>query len=64
MSATCPTCRGMWWVCVEHPQRPWHPGYDWTCHCGSEGMACACNPHALMPPDTLIVAEVDEPRAH
>jgi hypothetical protein len=38
----CPNCRGGWWVCENHPDKPWT---DDGCECGA-GMPCPeCNPY-------------------
>lgn len=58
---TCPTCRGLLWVCVDHPAMPWG-AEPWCCQCGAEGMGCVCNPTLEMPPGTLVIAEADKPR--
>lgn len=55
---TCPICRGLRWVCVDHPTTPW--GFeDWCCPCNAEGLQCVCNPDGRMPPDTGVVETID-----
>lgn len=45
MSATCKTCSDVFWVCENHPDKPWD-GYSHdprACGCGA-GMPCeSCN---------------------
>ena len=41
----CPTCRGVRWVCENHPDRPWRSSNDFSldaCGCGA-GIPCHCN---------------------
>lgn len=60
---TCSTCRGLLWVCVDHPTTPWGDE-PFCCQCGTEGMACVCNPTLEMPPGTTVIAEAGRaPRA-
>ena len=46
----CPTCRGVRWVCENHPKRPWRASNDFSlvaCGCGA-GIPCQCNPGGLI----------------
>jgi hypothetical protein len=41
---TCATCKGVGWVCENHPDRPWSKKVSGGCECGA-GMPCPdCNP--------------------
>jgi hypothetical protein len=48
----CVFCTGFLWVCAEHGSYP--------CGCGAEWTACVCNPTHEMPPETEIIAEIDD----
>jgi hypothetical protein len=40
---TCERCSGDFWVCENHPDRPWRDGDG--CSCGGAGEPCPdCNP--------------------
>lgn len=39
-AAPCPVCRGVRWVCENHPAKPWCAQ---GCECGA-GAPCVCNP--------------------
>jgi hypothetical protein len=40
MNPNCPICRGIGWVCENHPDRAWDS--DLGCTCGA-GEPCKCN---------------------
>ena len=40
MNPNCPICRGIGWVCENHPEKPWDP--ELGCVCGA-GAPCKCN---------------------
>ena len=40
MNANCPICRGIGWVCENHPDKPYDD--ELGCTCG-DGIPCACN---------------------
>lgn len=50
---TCETCKGELWVCSEHPEQPWPHG-----EC-AEGVPCACNPQAAMPPGSRVLWDAE-----
>jgi hypothetical protein len=57
MNPNCPICRGIGWVCENHPDKPW--AEDIGCRCGA-GMPCKCNggdeeADINNPPDTSAV---------
>jgi hypothetical protein len=39
MRTDCPNCKGLGWVCENHPRRPWSDSFG--CTCGA-GMLCKC----------------------
>jgi hypothetical protein len=39
MKHECPNCKGLGWVCENHPKRPWSDAIG--CTCGA-GMMCKC----------------------
>jgi hypothetical protein len=42
----CKVCRGCFWVCEDHADKPWGGASDDAdaCNCGGAGMPCpACN---------------------
>lgn len=53
---TCPFCRGLGWVCENHPLRVWSDKLG-GCRCG-EGMPCACNT-AEDPEIRVVIVEAD-----
>jgi len=58
MTIPCATCRDTFWVCEDHPDKPWD-GED-ACGCGAAGMPCpVCNPadadHPPKPPAGMTV---------
>lgn len=40
MNPNCPICRGIGWVCENHPEKPWD--LELGCVCGA-GAPCKCN---------------------
>lgn len=50
----CETCRGMLWVCEDHPGKAWPD----DCDCGA-GMPCECNPTALPAPGSVTTWSLD-----
>ena len=40
MNPNCPICKGLGWVCENHPELPWSD--ETGCQCGA-GMTCQCN---------------------
>jgi hypothetical protein len=59
MKMSCPTCRGVGWVCENHPHKPYDD--ELGCACG-EGIPCECNDST--PPDTSQVIVVEEVTVH
>jgi hypothetical protein len=59
MRVFCRVCRGVGWVCEDHPDKPYD--HDIGCACG-EGIPCACNDST--PPDTSQVIVIDEVTLH
>jgi hypothetical protein len=39
MKTDCPNCKGLGWVCENHPRQPWSDKLG--CTCGA-GMLCRC----------------------
>lgn len=43
MTIACSVCGDCFWVCENHPDRPWDG--EGACDCGGAGMPCPkCNP--------------------
>jgi hypothetical protein len=40
MKSDCPICKGLGWVCENHPDKPWDPAIG--CQCGGAGVPCDC----------------------
>jgi hypothetical protein len=40
MNPKCPRCKGLGWVCENHPHMAWSD--EFGCQCGA-GMPCECN---------------------
>jgi hypothetical protein len=59
MNKNCPICRGIGWVCENHPKKPYDE--ELGCICG-EGIPCSCNDST--PPDTSQVIVVGEHTVH
>jgi hypothetical protein len=57
----CEICGGEGWVCENHPFIAWDDGDG--CPCGGAGAPCRCNPFALVPPGTEIIAEFSSAEA-
>jgi hypothetical protein len=58
MNENCAICRGIGWVCENHPDKPYD---ELGCACG-EGIPCDCNDST--PPDTSQVIVVGEHTVH
>ena len=60
MNPNCPICRGIGWVCENHPEKPWDP--ELGCICGA-GAPCKCNATGgVDEPDVIQVIVDDEPK--
>jgi hypothetical protein len=53
MNTDCPNCKGIGWVCENHPRRPWSD--DIGCTCGA-GMLCKCKRQ-----DRRVAEGIEEP---
>jgi hypothetical protein len=55
----CPNCRGIGWVCENHPDKPWDD--EIGCTCGA-GLPCECNTGDE--PDISRIIEDKKPTRH
>lgn len=61
MNPDCPKCRGIGWVCENHPEMPWDDAIGCTCGAGTP---CPCNSaEGHEEPDTsqVIINESEKP---
>lgn len=54
----CLKCRGLLWVCENHPDKPWDIDNEvgGGCDCGA-GMPCECNPMAMPIPGSVTIED-------
>jgi hypothetical protein len=59
MTIKCAVCMDTFWVCENHPAKPWDGPS--ACGCGGAGMPCpACNEHADITVPPTLLARADE----
>ena len=57
MDQDCPHCRGLGWVCENHPRMAWSDDAE-GCQCGA-GMPCDCQGEEVEEPVIIeIISEV------
>lgn len=49
----CEICKGVLWVCENHPDKPWDDSIEGGCECNA-GMPCGCNPMGALPPGSVL----------
>lgn len=60
-SSDCPRCRGIGWVCENHPDKPWDTSLEGGCECAAGAPCPRCSD--ILPigvPDVSQVMIVDE----
>jgi hypothetical protein len=59
MNQRCPICKGIGWVCENHPDKAWSD--EFGCQCGA-GTPCECNREGEEGIDEPDISQVmDEP---